>query len=385
MGITLQQALAQGATVVSPQQSASTSAYQAFVKANVPNSSVPSTSAKTQSPASPALKSFIATGAAPGATAPAQGVAANLPGGVKDALGDVFVKPEQQAMADAGTRIGQAAALTAEEFKNPGYSDTPNNIDTKLKQPVSTLGVTVQPQQTGVEGAKQIGNQALNAAGAIGNVALAGELATNIPKIPGLLNQAANKLSSVLPEVGTATEVPKPVDILASRTADATPDYNKKMVSDYIKTADTVDAQGNTIPGKTVPRVNEGEGLTGQRIVNTSKAETANGAELAQIKNYPDNGTALEKAQAVHNKISTAAEDKANPLPPDTAKQQVYRNVFDNMNGDARNAFIAGSHDVTGAAERANTIVGRYGQEVAEQMSKYDGISRSEESRVGEE
>ncbi len=123
--------------------------------------------------------------------------------GTRDALGDMFVKPEQKLLADAGTRIAQAGVQTANEFKNPGY-DTPvdygnpqrqsksgakplpinisaptantSNSEMNIQKPQQQLGVGVAPLGKGKEAAKQIGGQALNAVDAIGNVALAGEL-----------------------------------------------------------------------------------------------------------------------------------------------------------------------------------------------------------------
>lgn len=136
--------------------------------------------------------------------------------GTKDALGDIFVKPEQKLLADAGTRIAQAGVQTYNEFQNTGY-DTPaptlgtklnggnvaptptttntSNSETNIQKPQQKLGVTVQPQQQGTAGASQIAEQGLNAATAVGNVSMAGEL---MSKTPGVVSDISNKLDNAL-------------------------------------------------------------------------------------------------------------------------------------------------------------------------------------------
>ena len=207
----------------------------------------------------------------------------------------------------------------------------------------------------------------------------------------GLLQIGAETPLTETTPTPTETPVTQPTDAtLQSRINDATPSYKSVLkkgdITGQIKTPDTVDAQGNTIPGEKINRVDEGKGLLGNRKVNPTTFETANGTELNNVPNYPDKGTFLEKSQATQKAISTeatsykaglAAEDKANPLVTDVAKNQVYKNVFDNLNGDARDAFLGKQNKLLSQAgqpiEIPKSIVGRYGQDIAEATSKYDG------------
>ncbi len=111
---------------------------------------------------------------------------------------DSTVTPVKNLMAQAGTRMAQAGVQTKNEFQNPGYdtatdtgnpqranaggtvkanpipSQTPqantSNSETNINKSQNILGTTVEPQQQGVEGTKQIGEQGLNAAAGIGVV-----------------------------------------------------------------------------------------------------------------------------------------------------------------------------------------------------------------------
>lgn len=175
----------------------------------------------------------------------------------------------------------------------------------------------------------------------------------------------------------------------SSRMADATPNYNKKMVSDYTKNSE----------GKTVPRVNEGTGITGKRTVNASKAETEAGGELAKLKNYPDKGTFLQKTQAVHDSISSEAEnmrsglqaeDKATPLDAEAEKAKVASLVKSNLPKDIQEklGYLSPEQEakLTPAAKQyreamiaqqeetlPKTAAGRYYQQTLDALQDYDG------------
>jgi hypothetical protein len=124
-----------------------------------------------------------------------------------------------------------------------------------------------------------------------------------------------------------------------------------------------------------VPRVNEGEGLTGNRTVNTSKSEAAAGQELANIKDYPDNGTALQKSQAVTKAISNEAnqmrgglevEDQTHPLDVPTEKANTNQSVLEKMPPEIQQAIADGK-------ALPKTAAGRYYQSVLEATNNYDG------------
>lgn len=154
--------------------------------------------------------------------------------------------------------------------------------------------------------------------------------------------------------------------------SDLTPDYHKSMIDEKVTTPD----------GKTNFRVNEAEGVSGKRTVNQSKYEAEAIPEVQKIENYPAKGTFLQKSQAVDSAISSKAEalkgtlkelDKTNPLNTDEAHQVIQKHVLDNLYGDAKDAILERGKRIEGGAERSSSVVGRYGQDVASELSKYDG------------
>jgi len=321
---------------------------------------------------------------------PAQGTAANFGAGLKDALGDVFVKPEQKLIADAGTRIAQAGTRAVEPLLPANIQQ---NIDTNMQKPVHELGVTVDPLGTGMTAAKQIGGQALNAVGAIGNVAMAENPIQTVKGISGAFKDVFGGTQAGA-EAGTAVNAVQPKSDLVATTEkpspqaikDATPSYSPKISGDYVTNAE----------GKYVPRVNEA-GTLGNRTVNTSASEARAAAEIDKLPEYqalPKNATALQKSQAVYQGIQNEAEgmrtalqaeDKSAPLVSG-AKDQVYKNILDNMDGDARDAVISRGQvsnymnkgipesDATSLAGKASkTTLGKFGKDVADEMGNYDG------------
>lgn len=161
------------------------------------------------------------------------------------------------------------------------------------------------------------------------------------------------------------------VDGVDSRITDATPSYNKSLIGKNVK----------TVEGDIVPRVNE-SGAGGARTVTTSASEHAAGTELKNVPDYPDNGTALQKAQAVNKAIGQEAEglrtkladlDKSDPLNKEEAHTAINNHVLNSLYGDAKDAMLERGKGIEGAADRSKTVVGRYGQDVADSLSNYDG------------
>lgn len=211
--------------------------------------------------------------------------------------------------------------------------------------------------------------------GALGNIATLGtaddiseegvDMAGNTAKTVGdkVTSAVQNTVDETKDALTTAPQTPE--DILKARTADATPTYSKKMVGQFVQNSD----------GDVVPRVNEGEGLFGNRTVTTSKGEAAAGEELANIKNYPDNGTDLQKSQAISKAISQeaeamkgglAAEDKADPLDQPAEKAAMKDTVIKNMPDEIQKLIAEGK-------PMPKTAAGRYYQSVLDAVDKYDG------------
>ncbi len=207
---------------------------------------------------------------------PGTNASSHIFSGTKDALGDIFVKPEQKLIADAGTRIAQVGGQVSNEFQNPGY-DTPvdygnpqrknaggqatplppnlppqgvntHNLETKIALPQNQLGVTVQPQQQGMEGAKQIGGQALNAADAIGNVAMASEV---LPKLATKGFQAAKSgidtLGTLKENFNTASQIKNDAASLAKIQENISPKMTLKETKLALKEGRLVEGQDPTL------------------------------------------------------------------------------------------------------------------------------------------
>ena len=312
---------------------------------------------------------------------------------------------------NATTDPAQKVALANQAKQLLVSSSTPDKSSAStalnnLNNPISTLGVTVQPQQGGIRGAEQAagnfaegigeaaggelpgtvgateglvprlvagvigggtagglmsGGSALqkpnatasSVAGATGGGVLGGGLlgagGVLAPEIAGDLADNIKESVNKAPETST---VP---DTLTSRTADVTPDYHKSMVRDNV-----VNPQGEY-----VPRVNEGEGTFGKRTVTTSKAEAQVGEEVNKLPNYPDKGTALQKSQAVYKAIqdkgsnlteSLKAEDTSAPLNKEEANRVITKVVYDNIDTEAS----------------PSSTVGKYQNAVLKELQNYD-------------
>ncbi len=182
------------------------------------------------------------------------------------------------------------------------------------------------------------------------------------PPVPDSANPYMNQAPTNVWDKAYGTSATDP---LASRTADATPSFNKNMQGQNIRTPE----------GDIVPRANEGEGLTGKRTVNTSASEAQQGKTLADIKDYPDNGTAMQKEQAVGKAISAEAEnmraglqaeDKASPLDATAEKAKLKDVVESHLPPNIQDAIATGKGF-------PKTAEGTYWKQVIEDANKYNG------------
>jgi len=355
---------------------------------------------------------------------------------------NMFQNPGYDTPVDYGNPQRQNAGGTATPLpvNAPTPTTTTNNSEAKLKQPQQVLGMAIPPQYGGAKGVEQIGGQALEDAVAIAGAKGVGAPAPGMSFLPKLvvgtgvgagygqllgtaqgmeeggdINQIATQGvkgaglgaltggiltgASEVPQIFNRTPTPimNPAevntggDIAKMRLQDATPSYDKSMVTDRAYVGEGENLQN-------MPRVNEGKGLFGsgtERTVNPNNSEIAAGQELAKLKNYPDKGTALQKSQAIYDSIkqeaeglrgSLQAEDKTAPLVKG-AKEQIYKNIFDRMDGDARTAVItrgkgmefekAGLSEADAQAlaggKAPRSALGKYGTDVADAMSEYNG------------
>lgn len=325
-------------------------------------------------------------------------IAGNFLPALKDTLGNMFVKPAAELGVGAynlGQGIGEAA-----EGKPIISPETTRTL------PLG-IGKITPPDPTNPSGALQVAGDTLNTAGEATALANPIDTATDIGSAfknvgtgigeklgIGGADEAANMGSEVV-KSGLPTNKTPEQKILNSRISDATPDYNPKMVGDNVKTAQ----------GETVPRVNEAKTL-GNRTVNTSASEAENGKELANIKDYPDKGTALQKSQAVDRAISTEAEgmrdnlqaeDKASPLDVKAEKSKVTDLVKSNLPKEIQDkiGYIGKDSPLSKVGIKDNpqtplnkalqdamsssednlpkTAAGRYYQKVLDAADSYDG------------
>jgi hypothetical protein len=179
------------------------------------------------------------------------------------------------------------------------------------------------------------------------------------------------------PETPTETEGEgqSTQDTLQSRINDAKPNYNKNMIGSHVMTPDITDESGQTIKGQITPRVaNENTNFTGDRPVTTSASEHAAGTELNNIKDYPDNGTNLEKGLATEKAIGeeaenmrsqVAAEDKSDPLDTKAERAKVTDYVTSHLDQDEQAKFEEG--------KGTKTAMGKYTAQVNEAVANYDG------------
>lgn len=291
--------------------------------------------------------------------APGTNVSSHIFSGTKDALNTMFVKPEQRLIAEAGTRIAQVGVQTANEFKNTGY-DTPidtgnpqrqsrsgtkplplnapkpiantSNSEMNINNPQHQFGVTVQPQQQGMAGVKQIGEQALNAVDAIGNVALAEAvlpIAINkaTPMVKSGLNIAKNIADKTVGKQALARDL---ANIEAKATAKASGTnrgfmgIKGKALSDVLAT-----------PEKDVAKLNPTERSAWfenkQTEINTKSSQVSQ-----QIKTNLQKSAdvAAKNDEVLQRQLQTTARDKVIELRPKIVKSmgqqsKIYRGLID--------------------------------------------------------
>lgn len=288
-------------------------------------------------------------------------------------LAPVF-KPIGDAITSLSDKIANIKSLQDFTQNHPEATD----IITRVSKDVSNLATIAGTEAGGVE-----------TAGKLSDLASATTSPSESPEIE-------------TPSGGAGS--PPDDTNLNSRIADATPAYDKSMGSNYIKNAD----------GDIVPRVNEAEDyVSGKtaRTVNPTAAETEHGTELANIEDYPDKGTALEKGQAVNRAISDEAnnmrsnlqdEDKENPLNADAEKVKLSNLVHQSLPEEIQERIGAlspddakmvremdekigapqsetGKVDIRNQSEKATgtnlpkTPAGRYFQKVLDAVDDYDG------------
>ncbi len=279
---------------------------------------------------------FVANTPAPASTAPAPGLLSRIGSGVGNYLSGIK-NTVSSNVNEASNAVNNSGAGTENPFVAGAtvFKDLAGSLASPITQAVAPVlnatgvssslnnigqGFVNSPVGQGVTDALSKFPQASGAGADVFQGAL--DTAT----VAGGVGSMESSLGNIWEKVyGGGSK-----DTVATRTADATPAYNKDLIGQNTKTP----------AGEIVPRVNEGTGLTGKRTVNTSAAEAEQGKELANLPNYPDQGTALQKSLAVGKGISTEAEnmraglqaeDKATPLNAKAEITKVQNLVKSNL------------------------------------------------------
>ena len=254
---------------------------------------------------------------------------------------------------DVGSKLsdlGRGILNEASGATNVGFSPVSGTLGRFIINPLAKIisdvgnkvglnGTPEQQQQTQNEiKAHPVMNEVLNN---LTNLVMLGVGAKIAPEAMNGISDMVDTIKN--PEYHDPEQFTNPTDMnkstetntntLKSRTSDATPSYNKNMNLTNVRAPDTIDENGTVVKGKIVPRIaGEGEGKFGARPVTTSASEANAGKELNNIKNYPDNGTALEKGLSVQKAISDEAEnmrgslreeDKTKPLDTEAEKSKM--------------------------------------------------------------
>lgn len=264
----------------------------------------------------------------------AKGIGNAFVGGLKDSVnsakaipGDVISANGPKAIMDTtgvAGGLGEAAMSPVTGVLNA--SGVSNAINNNIVQP---LADTISNSPTVQKFAGSEAGQATS------QLVQAGQNILNVAGGAGMVSGGIGKISDLVTDHSIFQ--PK-ADIVSGRIADATPAYSKDLVGENVKNPE----------GEIVPRVNEGKGMLGNRTVNTSAGEAAQGQELANVENYPDKGTNLQKSQAVGTAIGQEAEnmrgglqteDQQAPLDTEAQKTKVTNIVKSQLPADIQQSL----------------------------------------------
>lgn len=354
----------------------------------------------------------------------------NFIGGAVKGIGNALMSPAVQSIGNSvgqGEKTGVMSALSSAEQIPADI--TSGNAPKAIEDTTGIAGglgsAVAAPLSTAISPVTNPLGGAINAAGnAIGNSPAVQKFASSeAGQATGQLVQSAQNVGNFTGGVGLADAVPEGLNqikdlvtdhpifksatdttsaptskTVASRTADIVPAETKDMVGQNIKNSN----------GEIQPRLTDTTGAFGRttRTVNPTASEVSTGAnEMQNVPNYPDNGTFLQKSQAVGGAIGSEAEnmrsglqdeDKANPLDTESQKTNVSNMVISNLPEDIQSKLgvlspedqqfmknmsdkagtpvpDGGFKDSTGKVSVPKTAMGRYAQAVSDAVSAYDG------------
>lgn len=146
-----------------------------------------------------------------------------------------------------------------------------------------------------------------------------------IVKGVGATGDAINSVKNAIPKIGSKTVTPE--QLTQKAIQDTTPSYSKKLIGEP------------TVNG--IPRVQEGGGVTKGRTVTSTPKEVAAGKELAQIPEYANAKTSLEKFNLIEPEIARQAEalesslKNENVLRPPAELNKLVRDAVNNASDNS--------------------------------------------------
>ncbi len=168
-------------------------------------------------------------------------------------------------------------------------------------------------------------------------------------KAQDVLNAAKEKISPT-------------IDRQAQLLKDVTPDYSKKLISEPgIKNAD----------GTITPRVQEG-GLIKGRTVTPKPLELEAATELAKVKDYPIDGTNLEKYQAIQPEIAARGQALTTSLKNENIlrpPQQIAKVISDAVNKVPEDSLLL---------QKSDPVIKSYMRVAKNAIAKSDGTLAGE-------
>lgn len=200
MGITLQQAIAQGGKVVAPQQSAAASAYQSLGAPVTPLSTYAAQMGKPTPTTSPGANNSLNTGTDPRlANLPSTYTAENF----APAFMDTAVKPIATGAAELGVKGYDIAAAAKDLVQSGGKPSVQAGQDINAPRTLPYVGKVQPPDPNTISGFLKTALDAFNTAGAVDGVRTAPEA---LSKLSSLLNDAIDDV--VTPKGTSAIHIP---------------------------------------------------------------------------------------------------------------------------------------------------------------------------------
>ena len=283
------------------------------------------------------------------------------------------------AISTAGLALGGGELAEAPAVEGAEGAEAAKDLSTgeKIVEGAKTgakVGGVVGATQGLGSGLQNDKENALQVAGDTLKVGIGGAAGGSV--IGGLIPAAIGAPKEIGEALGSEEGASQPVaDTLKSRINDATPSFNKNMIGTHVMTPDITDEAGNVTKGQITPRIaSESEGILGSRQPVTSASEHAAGTELNNIKNYPDNGTNLQKGLATEKAIgeeaeglrsNLKAEDTSDPLDSKSERAKVTDYVTSHLDPEEQTKFEEG--------KGSKTAMGKYTAQVNEAVANYDG------------